>query len=95
MAQAIGDLIPKIVQRAAKKHEAIQRLQRHWGRLVGKELARHTRPVSLRRGTLYVQTDEPGSGYVLSLEKPRLLMKLKGCATQEIEEIVVRPGEVG
>ena len=94
MARPIGDLIPHIMRQASKQREAIQQLQRSWDRVVGKELARHTRPASLRRGRLYVHTDEPGAGFILSLETPRLLARLRTHTTCPIEEIVIRPGEI-
>lgn len=94
MAKTIGELIPGIVQQASKQHEAIQQLRRGWSRLVGKELARHTQPASLRRGTLYVYTDEPGASFLLSLETPRLLARLRAHAKRSIDEIIIRPGEI-
>lgn len=94
MAKSIGELIPKILQQTATKREALQRLQRNWPRLVGKPLAAHTRPGSIRRGTLTVYTDEPGASFLLMLDKPRLLEKLRTQARCEIEEVVVRPGEI-
>lgn len=94
MARPISELIPRIMQEAATKHEAVQRLQRAWPRLVGRELAAHTRPGRLRRRTLYVYTDEPGASFLLNLEKPRLLEKLQAGGGHDIEEIVIRPGEI-
>ena len=92
--KSIRDVMPNVVHQAAKQHETIQWLQREWGRLVGKDLARHTRPMSVRRGTLYVHADEPGASFLLSLEQPRLLAKLRACAKGSIEELVIRPGDV-
>jgi len=94
MAKPLGELIPNILQQAATKHEAIQRLRRSWPRLVGRRLAAHTRPGGIRRGTLTIYTDEPGTNFLLMLEKPRLLEKLKAEAHCEIEELVIRPGDL-
>ena len=94
MAKSIGELIPKILQQTATKHETVQRLQQDWPRLVGKQLAAHTRPGGIRRGTLTIYTDEPGANFLLMLQKPRLLEKLKAQARCEIEELVIRPGEI-
>lgn len=90
----IGELVPKVVHRAAQRRAALQRLRREWTRLVGKSLALHARPASLRRGTLYVHTDEPGTNFVLQLERPRLLAKLQARAKPPIKEIVIRAGEL-
>jgi len=95
MARPLGELIPHILQQAATKHEAVQRLQRKWPRLVGRRLAAHTRPGGIRRGRLTIYTDEPGTNFLLTLDKPRLLDKLKTEARCEIEEIVIRPGDLG
>ncbi len=82
-----------VMRRATAQHENIQRLRRHWGQLVGKPLAAHTRPVSLRRGRLYVNTNEPGASFALSLEKTRLLEQLHK-APYHVEDIVIRAGEL-
>ena len=97
MAKRIGELLPAVVRKARAKSRAIQQLQRSWGRLVGKTLAAHTQPASLRHGRLYVHTNQPGASFVLSLEKPRLLEKIqaglrRGRTGQTVEEIIVRAG---
>ncbi len=95
MPKPIRELIPNVIRQAAERQRAIEQLQRRWARVVGKDLAGHTKPVRMSRGTLYVQTDEPGASFVLSLEKPRLLKALKEAAGGEpIEDIVVRAGEL-
>lgn len=92
--KALGGLVSTVVRRVAQRHLAIHELQRRWARIVGKELAKHTRPVRLWKETLYVHVDEPGASFVLTLEKPRLLGRLKAKTKHEIKEIVVRAGEV-
>ena len=92
--KSISDVMPNVVRQAATQHETIQWLRCEWGRLVGKALARHTRPASVRRGTLYVHADEPGASFLLSLEKPKLLAKLRARTKGSIDELVIRPGDV-
>ena len=94
MPKPIGELIPTIVRKASVAHQTIQQLQREWRRLVGKELAGHTKPASLRRKTLCVYTDEPGASFLLSMEKGALLAKLNQRTHGQIEELIIRPGEV-
>ena len=94
MPKPIGELIPAIVRKASVAHQTIQQLQREWRRLVGKELAGHTRPASLRRKTLCVYTDEPGASFLLSMEKGALLAKLNQRTRGRVEELIIRPGEV-
>ncbi|MBI4323418.1 MAG: DUF721 domain-containing protein [Candidatus Omnitrophica bacterium] len=94
MTRPIGELIPKIVQQALTTHQTIQQLQQEWRRLVGKELAGHTRPASLRHKTLCVYTDEPGASFLLAMEKDALLAKLNQRTHGQIEELIIRPGEI-
>ena len=70
----------------------ITQLRRCWGALFRKDIAAHVRPVALRRGTLYVQTDEPGAHFTMSLRKPELIEHLRRAGYQ-VDEIVVRIGE--
>ena len=91
---ALGTVLPRIMDQAAQHHRAIHQIQRRWASLVGRSLAAHTRPVSLRRGTLYVRTDEPGASFLVSLEKPKLLRRLSEAVGQQVDEIVVTAGEV-
>lgn len=93
--KSIRDLLPQVVQRAAVAAQAAKQLREAWPKLVGNELARHTRPAGFRRKVLCVYTDDPGASFLLALEKPRLLAKLRALADTEIEDIVIRPGDPG
>ena len=92
--KSLKDLLPQVVRAASKRQRELEQLRRAWARAVGAELSRLTRVSSLRRGTLYIQTSEPGANFVLNLEKPRLLAKLQRRRLGPIDDIVVRPGEV-
>jgi predicted nucleic acid-binding Zn ribbon protein len=94
MPKAIGELIPGVIRSATAKHQALFQLQRHWKSLVGTRLAAHTKPVSFRRGILRVHTDDPGASFLLSLEKPKLLQRLREATGSQISDMVVRAGEV-
>lgn len=94
MPKPIRELLPDVMRQASKRRRVIEQVQRRWARVVGKALAEHTKPMRVSRGTLYVQTDEPGASFVLSLEKSRLLKALKGAAEEPIEDIVIRAGEL-
>ena len=89
----IGAVLPAVLQQAAQRHGALFAIQRRWRRLVGKPLAEHTRPVSLRRGRLVVHADQPGDGFALNYERPRLLERLQRTTEGRVEEIVIRAGE--
>ena len=72
-AVSLGEILPQVVRQAATQRAAAQDLQQRWARVVGKTLAKRTKPVSVRRGVLYVRTDEPGASYALSLDKPAVV----------------------
>ena len=88
----IGDLIPAWLAHAKECARPLEEIRRRWPGLVGKAMARHARPVSLRRGRLYVSVDEPGAGFVLRLEGPRLVKQLRSAPGCDVEEIVTRAG---
>lgn len=92
-AVPVGDILPHVLQQAQTTRAATQELRQTWARLVGKTLAKRTAPVSLRRGVLYVRTDEPGASYLLGLEQPTLLRALNA-AGLKVDEIAVVAGEI-
>jgi len=92
--QHIGMILPTIVKRAARRHATLSLVQRRWGRLVGVELAKHTKPVTLRRGQLVVQVDQPGVSFVLSYERARLVERLRHATKGTVNDVVIRPGDV-
>ena len=92
-AKPVGALIHEMLQRAAREHRPLFAIQRRWPRLVGKQLAAHTRPVSLRRGRLVVHVDRPGEHFTLAYLRPQLLERLKRQTGGRVEELVLRAGE--
>ena len=90
----VGALISDVMRRAAKEHRPLFVIQRRWPRLVGKQLAAHTRPVSLRRGRLIVYADHPGDSFALNYARPRLLEQLREKSKGGVEEIIIRAGDV-
>ncbi len=92
--QRIGTVLPVVLTQAAKRQGALAAVQRRWRVLVGRALAGHSRPVSLRRGRLVVHVDCPGDSFALSFQRTTLLRRLKQHAKENIEELIIRPGEV-
>lgn len=93
-AHAIGALLPDALRKAEQRARPLQTIQRRWGRLVGRALADHTAPVSLRRGRLVVLAEQPGDGFALSYQRTQVLERLqhaRGCRGL-VQEIVIRPG---
>ena len=95
MAERIGTLLPKVLRQTATRQKTLRSIQRRWKRLVGKSLAAHTKPVSLRKGRLVVHVAEPGDSFVLTYERPRILKRLKTASAEEtVEDLVFRAGDV-
>ena len=88
----ISALVPDILKQAAAHRGALEQVRRAWPRWVGKALAAHTKPVSLRRGRLVVQADRPGDAFALSYQRTRLLEQLRKTTAGEAEDLVIRPG---
>ncbi len=93
-AQRIGAVIPNLLRRVEQQHQTLFAVQARWDRLVGKRLAAHTKPVSLRHGRLVVVVDHPGDGFALSYQRSQLLERLQTATNGKVQEIVIRPGTV-
>ena len=93
MVQRIDVLIPGIMKQAEKQHAVLFSIQREWPKLVGKPLAAHTKPVSLRYGRLVVQVDSPGDGFALNYQRTRLLDRVRA-STDKVKDVVIRPGRI-
>ncbi len=93
-AKRIDAIVLTVLKQTARQQQPLFTIQRRWGQLVGKALAAHTRPVSLRRGRLVVHVEQPGDGYALSFRRTALLKRLQTTTKGRVEELVIRPGEV-
>lgn len=93
LTHPIRALLPGILRQAAQRHKTLRTIQRGWGRLVGKQLAAHARPVSLQRGRLVVAVDRPGDGFLLSYQRAQVLARLQAKTGGAIRDIVIRPSD--
>ena len=93
-ASRIGAVIPTVLKETRQQHGPLFAVQRGWKRLVGKELAAHTKPVSLRRGRLVIHADRPGDSFTLNYQRPHLMQKLHAVTCGRVEDIIIRAGEV-
>jgi hypothetical protein len=93
-AQRLSAILPAVLRQAAGQREALHRVQQRWARLVGRTLAAHSKPVSLRRGRLVVHVDRPGETFALSFRKADVLDQLAAEGRGQIVELILRPGEV-
>ena len=92
--QRIDAVVSSVLKETTRQHGALFAIQRRWKQLVGRALAAHTRPVSLRQGRLIVCVDRPGDGFALNYQRTQLLEQLRATAKKPVEDIVIRPGEL-
>ena len=92
--ERLGALLSTVLKHVEAQHGPLFTIQQGWTKLVGKRLAAHTRPVSLRRGRLVVYADRPGDSFALSYQRPQLLERLQAVTDGHVDEIVIRPGEI-
>ena len=90
----IDAVVSGVLKRVGEQHSALLRVQQAWRTLVGPQLARHTRPVSLRRGRLIVHAERPGDSFTLSYQREPLLARLRETTRGRVEELVIRPGDL-
>lgn len=90
----IAAVLPAVLQQAQRRYGTLQRVQECWGKLVGKLLAAHTAPVSLRRGRLIVHVDRPGDGFTLNFQRQQLVTQLRARTNGLVEELVIRVGDL-
>ena len=91
--ERIHAVLEAVLKDVGQHRTALFAVQREWGTLVGKRLATHTKPVSLRRGRLIVQATRPGDSFTLSYQRIELLERVRALTQGRVEEIVIRPGE--
>lgn len=90
--KSLGKIIEKFLKNygyagIVKEHYVLA----NWEKIVGAEVASHTRPIRFDFGRLYVEVDSPVWRNELSFEKERILERIKEAVEGiEIEEIVFR-----
>ena len=87
----VGDIIKKLETGKGLQAEALSAC---WARAIGQENLRHAKPVELREGILIVHVDSSSWIHKLSMEKPKILMKMKDeMGEGTIKDIKLRIGE--
>jgi hypothetical protein len=94
MAEALGAIISMVLRHHAKQYGPLLAIQRDWAKLAGELLAAHTKPVSLRRGRLVIHVDAPADSFALNYERPQLLKRLQAKTKGQVQELVIRVGEL-
>ena len=94
MAVRIAAILPHVVTQAQTQRDVLSAIQEHWRQLVGRPLAAHSTPVSLRRGRLTVHVDRPGENFALAYQRLGLLEQLRAHTQGRVEDLVIRAGEL-
>jgi len=94
--QALSDVLKKVVEDLSQaKRKDIFTICSGWASVVGRELARHTRPAALKKGTLTVFVDDSAWFYQANLQKAEFLAALKKKVGKgKIQKILLRIGKV-
>lgn len=90
---ALSALIPSVLKGVEREHRALAAVQRLWREVAGRELAAHTKPVSLRRGRLVVSVEGPGDNFALSFQRKQIVDRLRDATGGKVDEMVIRPGD--
>ena len=93
-SQSINMVLQGVLQHAQRQHGAVLTLQQQWPRIVGKDLARHTKPVSARNGRLVIHVDRPGDNFSLRYQRQRVLERAQALTGGKVTELVIRAGSV-
>jgi predicted nucleic acid-binding Zn ribbon protein len=91
--ERIGAVLPGVLKRVSAQRVALSTIQRAWNGLVGPQVARHARPVSLRRGRLIVHAARPGESFALRYQREALLRRLREETREELTELIILPGD--
>ncbi len=88
----VGDIIRKLETGRGSQAEA---LNAGWVSAIGQENLRHAKPVELRDGILIVHVDSSSWIHKLSMEKAKILVKMKDRVGEDvIKDIKLRIGEL-
>lgn len=74
----VGDLLAPILQQCGLAERArLEEVLEAWRDIVGEMLFQHTRPDAVARGVLIVRLLQPAVHHALTMEKPRILARLR------------------
>ena len=92
--ERIDVVLADVLKRTAAQQRPLFAVQRQWRALVGRALAAHSKPVSLRRGRLLIHVASSGDAHALTYQRATLLPRLKAVTNDVVEELVFRAGDV-
>lgn len=89
---SIGLILPKVLDALGiKKGVEAHKSFIFWDKVVGNQIAKHTKPISVKRGTLFVKVEGSVWANELSLLKGKIIRKLNTLIGYEsIKDIVFK-----
>ncbi len=93
----IKDVVSGIVKGWKKESASFteDKILKVWEKAAGRRLARHSRPVSFKAKRLIVHVDSSPWLYELTLQRPKILVRLKKCFKKKpVTEVQFRIGEI-
>ncbi|MFH1046464.1 MAG: DUF721 domain-containing protein [Candidatus Omnitrophota bacterium] len=93
--QPISELVQKVVEQLARERKHKTRtLAGLWRNVAGKDLARHSRALGIKKGTLQVQVEDSAWLYQTNLKKDEILAALqKTKGYEQIQQLQLRIGK--
>ncbi len=93
--EPIGDVLKNVVEKLSQsKKQGIPEIISAWPATAGKEFTRHSKPVTLKKGTLLVLVEDSAWFYQGNLQKEKLLKALHQRIGKDIvQKISFRIGE--
>jgi predicted nucleic acid-binding Zn ribbon protein len=83
--EVLADLVPRVLQEIGLGGASdAARLVRAWDEALGADLARHCRPLGVRRGVVFATVPDSAWMQRFQLEKPRILARLRAELGAEI-----------
>lgn len=89
----ITALLPEVLRQVGRQHAELETIRHRWKQLVGRELAAHCFPVSVRRKHLVIAVPQPGDRFTLEYRKERLKEQLEKLTQGKVTGVILRPGD--
>ena len=93
-SEPISKLLQGLLAHTHKQASALFEIQQAWEKIAGKSLAKHAKPVSLRKGKLVVHAERPGENFELNFERERVARQIKALVGDKVEQIIIRAGKI-
>lgn len=96
-AENIAQILKRVIKKSHFSHKMNEStIKTEWERLVGREVARHTRPAFLKKTVLFVRVDSSAWAYELSTHLKDILLKKinEGVGEEVVGDIHFQVGQI-